>query len=327
MQIPNTFNINAKANIYLPIHSEEALVEALQQYKNPFVLGGGSNMLLTQDITQPVLHILLKGISIVKENNDNVWIKAQAGENWHQFVQYTLSQGYGGLENLSLIYGNVGTTPVQNIGAYGVEIKDIMESCEAINVHTLQKRTFTNAECSFGYRESIFKGKEKGNYIISAVTFKLTKRNHLLHTEYGAIQQLLTERGLSSPTPKQLSEVIISIRQSKLPNPDTLGNCGSFFKNPIISKTNYEELKIQYPDIPSYPIDETQVKVPAGWLIDRAGLKGYRKRDAGVHNLQALVLVNYGKATGKEILAVAHYVQATVLKQFGITLEFEVNIF
>jgi len=241
MQIPNTFNINAKANIYLPIHSEEALVEALQQHKNPFVLGGGSNMLLTQDITQPVLHILLKGISIVKENNDNVWIKAQAGENWHQFVQYTLTQGYGGLENLSLIYGNVGTTPIQNIGAYGVEIKDIMESCEAINVHTLQKRTFTNAECSFGYRESIFKGKEKGNYIITAVTFKLTKRNHLLHTEYGAIQQLLTERGLSSPTPKQLSEVIISIRQSKLPNPDTLGNCGSFFKNPIISKTNYEE--------------------------------------------------------------------------------------
>ena len=148
-----------------------------------------------------------------------------------------------------------------------------------------------------------------------------------MHTEYGAIQQLLAERGLSSPTPKQLSEVIISIRQSKLPNPDTLGNCGSFFKNPIISKTNYEELKIQYPDIPSYPIDETQVKVPAGWLIDRAGLKGYRKGDAGVHNLQALVLVNYGKATGKEILAVAHYVQATVLEQFGITLEFEVNIF
>lgn len=228
MQIPNTFNINAKANIYLPIHSEEALVEALQQHKNPFVLGGGSNMLLTQDITQPVLHILLKGISILKENNDNVWIKAQAGENWHQFVQYTLSQGYGGLENLSLIYGNVGTTPVQNIGAYGVEIKDVMESCEAINIHTLQKRNFTNAECSFGYRESIFKGKEKGNYIITAVTFKLTKRNHLLHTEYGAIQQLLAERGLSSPTPKQLSEVIISIRQSKLPNPDTLGNCGSF---------------------------------------------------------------------------------------------------
>ena len=327
MQIPNTFNINAKANIYLPIHSEETLVEALQQHKNPFVLGGGSNMLLTQDITQPVLHILLKGISIVKENNDNVWIKAQAGENWHQFVQYTLSQGYGGLENLSLIYGNVGTTPVQNIGAYGVEIKDVMESCEAINIHTLQKRNFTNAECSFGYRESIFKGKEKGNYIITAVTFKLTKRNHLLHTEYGAIQQLLAERGLSSPTPKQLSEVIISIRQSKLPNPDTLGNCGSFFKNPIISKTNYEELKNQYPDIPSYPINETQAKVPAGWLIDRAGLKGYRKGDAGVHNLQALVLVNYGKATGKEILAVAHYVQATVLKQFGITLEFEVNIF
>ena len=182
MLIPNTFNIAAEADILLSIDSEATLLAALQQYKNPFVLGCGSNMLLTQDIKAPVFHILLKGIEKVKETDTHIWLKAQAGENWHQFVLYTLQQGYGGLENLALIYGNVGTTPVQNIGAYGVEIKDVMESCEAINIHTLQKRVFTNEECAFGYRESVFKGKEKGNYIITAVTFKLTKKNQRLHT-------------------------------------------------------------------------------------------------------------------------------------------------
>ena len=179
MLIPNTFNVKAEADILVDIHSEQALTEALRMYPNPFVLGGGSNMLITQKISQPVLHILLKGIEVQEETDDYVLIKAAAGENWHQFVQYTLSKGYGGLENLSLIYGNVGTTPVQNIGAYGVEIKDLMTSCEAIDVRTLQKRVFSNADCCFGYRESIFKGEEKGHYIITAVTFKLTKRNHL----------------------------------------------------------------------------------------------------------------------------------------------------
>ena len=327
MQIPNTFNLKVQAEKYIPIHSEKELISALQEYHNPFVLGGGSNMLLTKNITQPVFHILLKGISTVKETDEYIWLKAQAGENWHQFVRYTLQQGYGGLENLSLIYGNVGTTPVQNIGAYGVEIKDVMESCETIEVHTLQKRIFTNAECAFAYRESIFKGKEKGNYIITSVTFKLTKKNHQLHTQYGAIQQVLSERGITKPTPQQLSDAIITIRESKLPNPNVLGNCGSFFKNPIILKTDYEKLQQQYPEIPCYPVNETEVKVPAGWLIDRSGLKGYRKGDAGVHKHQALVLVNYGEATGEEILAVANYVKTQVREKFGIALEFEVNIF
>ena len=327
MLIPNTFNVEAEADILVDIHSEQALIEALRMYPNPFVLGGGSNMLITQKISQPVLHILLKGIEEQEETDDYVWIKAAAGENWHQFVQYTLSKGYGGLENLSLIYGNVGTTPVQNIGAYGVEIKDVMTSCEAIDVRTLQKRVFSNADCCFGYRESIFKGEEKGHYIITAVTFKLTKRNHLLHTQYGAIEEVLRERHITTPTPQQLSEVVIAIRQRKLPNPAEVGNCGSFFKNPILLKEKYIELQQQYPQIPSYKVDDLNVKVPAGWLIDTCGLKGYRVGDAGVHTQQALVLVNYGKATGKEILAVAHYVKDQVFEKFGVALEFEVNIF
>ena len=327
MLIPNTFNVEAEADILVDIHSEQALIEALRMYPNPFVLGGGSNMLITQKISQPVLHILLKGIEAQEETDDYVWIKAAAGENWHQFVQYTLSEGYGGLENLSLIYGNVGTTPVQNIGAYGVEIKDVMTSCEAIDVRTLQKRVFSNADCCFGYRESIFKGEEKGHYIITAVTFKLTKRNHLLHTQYGAIEEVLRERHITTPTPQQLSEVVIAIRQRKLPNPAEVGNCGSFFKNPILPKEKYIELQQLYSQIPSYKVDDLNVKVPAGWLIDTCGLKGYRVGDAGVHTEQALVLVNYGKATGKEILAVAHYVKDQVFEKFGVALEFEVNIF
>ena len=327
MLIPNTFNVKAEADILVDIHSEQALTEALRMYPNPFVLGGGSNMLITQKISQPVLHILLKGIEEQEETDDYVWIKAAAGENWHQFVQYTLSKGYGGLENLSLIYGNVGTTPVQNIGAYGVEIKDVMTSCEAIDVRTLQKRVFSNADCCFGYRESIFKGEEKGHYIITAVTFKLTKRNHLLHTQYGAIEEVLRERHITTPTPQQLSEVVIAIRQRKLPNPAEVGNCGSFFKNPILPKEKYIELQQLYPQIPSYKVDDLNVKVPAGWLIDTCGLKGYRVGDAGVHTEQALVLVNYGKATGKEILAVAHYVKDQIFEKFGVALEFEVNIF
>nr|WP_314558948.1 UDP-N-acetylmuramate dehydrogenase [uncultured Capnocytophaga sp.] len=327
MLIPNTFNIKAEADTYLAIRSERELIEALKQYSNPFVLGGGSNMLLTTDVTQPVFHILLKGITIVKETDDEVWLKAQAGENWHSFVMHTLELGYGGLENLALIYGNVGTAPVQNIGAYGVEIKDVMYSCEAINVHTQEKRIFTTDECDFAYRESVFKGKEKGNYIITSVTFKLSKHNHHLHTQYGAIQEKLAERGITQPTPKQVAEVVISIRESKLPNPAELGNSGSFFKNPIILTDEYQKLQQQYPDMPSYTIDITHTKVPAGWLIDRCGLKGYRQGDAGVHTHQALVLVNYGKATGQEVLALAHYVKEEVTKKFGITLEFEVNIF
>ncbi len=327
MIIPNTFRLKAEAITYIAIESEEALIEALKKYKDPFILGGGSNMLLTKDITQPVFHILIKGIEVVEETDSHIWIKANAGEPWHQFVQYTLAQGYGGLENLSLIYGNVGATPVQNIGAYGVEIKDVMESCEAIAIETCEKHIFSNVACHFGYRESIFKGAEKGKYIITSVTFKLTKKEHILHTRYGAIEEALKKMQVEKPTPIDIARAVISIREQKLPNPAILGNCGSFFKNPIILKTVYEELLKKYPSLPCYAVDDTQVKVPAGWLIEHCGLKGYREGDAGVHSDQALVLVNYGNATGEEILGIANKVKAKVKEIFGISLAFEVNIF
>lgn len=326
MKIQNTFGIDVQADICLSIQTEEALIEALKKYPNPFVLGGGSNMLLTKDIERPVFHIQLQGISIEKENDDFVWLKAQAGENWHKFVIYSLEKGFGGLENLSLIPGNVGTAPVQNIGAYGIEIKDVMESCEAINIHTQQKRTFSNAQCKFAYRESVFKNEEKGNYIITSVTFKLTKKNHILNIQYGDIQKVLHEKGIENPTPTDVSDAVISIRNSKLPNPKEIGNSGSFFKNPIVKKADFEKIQQKYPEMPFYVIDSENVKIPAGWLIDTCGLKGYRKGDAGVHQKQALVLVNYGKATGKEVLELAHFVKDTVREKFGLDLEFEVNI-
>lgn len=327
MRIKNTFGIEVQANTYIEITSESLLIEALKTYPNPFVLGGGSNMLLTKNIEKPVFHIQLKGISVEKETDDFVWVKAQAGENWHEFVVHTLDKNWGGLENLSLIPGNVGTAPVQNIGAYGIEIKDVMESCEAIHIRTLEKRIFSNTECKFSYRESIFKNEEKDNYIITSVTFRLTKRNHILNIKYGDIQKVLAEKGITNPHPIDVSQAVISIRESKLPDPKKLGNSGSFFKNPIVKRADFERIQKQFPQMPFYEVDAKHVKIPAGWLIDTCGLKGYRKGDAGVHQKQALVLVNYGNATGLEILELAHFVKDTVRKTFGINLEFEVNIF
>lgn len=327
MKIHNTFGIDIQADTYIEILSENDLVQALKKYPNPFVLGGGSNMLLTKNIEKPVFHIRLKGISVEKQTDDFVWVKAVAGENWHDFVLFTLENGWGGLENLSLIPGNVGTAPVQNIGAYGVEIKDVMESCEAIDIQTHIKRKFTNQDCKFAYRESVFKNEEKGNYIITSVTFKLTKKNHILRTEYGDIQKVLSEKGIANPTPSDVSQAVISIRESKLPDPKKIGNSGSFFKNPIVKRADFEKVKQQFLQMPFYEVNQEFVKIPAGWLIDTCGLKGYRKGDAGVHEKQALVLVNYGKATGLEILEVAHFVRNTVKEKFGIDLEFEVNIF
>lgn len=326
-RVHNTFGFYIEAREYFSIHSEEELVEKLKTYSNPFVLGGGSNILLTKDIENPVFQIDIKGISVEKQDDDFVWVRANAGENWHHFVEYCLANDWGGLENLSLIPGNVGTTPIQNIGAYGVEIKDVMESCEAINVHSREKKIFTNAECKFAYRESVFKNEEKGNYIITSVIFKLTKRNHFLRTKYGAIEQILSEKGITNPTPAQISQIVISIRKSKLPDPAQLGNSGSFFKNPIIQRSDFERIKEQYFNIPSYNIDHNWVKIPAAWLIETCGLKGYRKKDAGVHQHQPLVLVNYGKATGNDVLELAYFVRDCVLQKFNIRLEFEVNVF
>jgi len=324
----NTFGIEAKAKQFVAVHSIEDLNTILKEHQSEpkFILGGGSNMLLTQDIQALVIHIDLKGKKVLNEDDDFVWVESQAGENWHEFVLWTIDQNFGGLENMSLIPGNVGTTPVQNIGAYGTEIKDTFVSCEAMTIATQVMKTFSKEDCHFGYRESIFKQEVKDQFIITSAVFKLTKRNHKINTSYGDITKELEKQNVTTPTLKDVSNAVIAIRQSKLPDPATLGNSGSFFKNPIIPKEQYEKAHALHPEMPHYVVSETEVKVPAGWLIEKTGFKGKRFGDAGIHKNQALVLVNYGNATGQEILAVSRDIQTTVLKEFGIAIEAEVNI-
>lgn len=324
----NTFGIDAKAKQFVAIHSVAELQEVLQKHANEpkFILGGGSNMLLTQDINALVIHIDIKGKKVIQEDADFVWVEGQAGENWHEFVLWNIENNYGGLENMSLIPGNVGTTPVQNIGAYGAEIKDTFVSCQALKIDTQEIKTFTKEECNFGYRESIFKQEVKNQYIITSVVFKLTKQQHKINTGYGDIQKELEQNHITNPTIKDVSNAVIAIRQSKLPDPKELGNSGSFFKNPIVSRELFNKAKAQHPDMKHYDVSETEVKVPAGWMIEQAGLKGYRDGDAGVHARQALVLVNYGNATGDDILNLSKLVQKTVFDKFGIAIEAEVNI-
>jgi UDP-N-acetylmuramate dehydrogenase len=324
----NTFGIEAKARQFVAVQSIDALRLVLQQNQDQkkFILGGGSNMLLTQDIDALVIHIDLKGKRILKEEDGYVWVESMAGENWHEFVLWTLEQNFGGLENMSLIPGNVGTTPVQNIGAYGTEIKDTFESCEAMEITSQELKTFNKEACRFGYRESIFKQEAKDQYIITSVVFKLTTKHHKINTSYGDILKELEKHHIITPTLKEVSNAVIAIRQSKLPDPKELGNSGSFFKNPIIPKAAFEKIHALHPEMPFYVVSETEIKVPAGWLIERAGFKGKRFGDAGIHKNQALVLVNYGKATGQEILAVSKDIQATILREFGIAIEAEVNV-
>lgn len=324
----NTFGIEASAKRFVAVHNVDELRTVLQQNKsqNKFILGGGSNMLLTKDIEALVIHIDLKGKKIIKETDDFVWVESQAGENWHELVIWTIDQNFGGLENMSLIPGNVGTTPVQNIGAYGTEIKDTFDSCEAITIENQEMKTFSNSDCHFGYRESIFKNEAKDQYIITSVVFKLTKRNHKINTSYGDITTELAKNNVVTPALKDVSNAVIAIRQSKLPDPKELGNSGSFFKNPILLKTDFEKIHQKFPEMKYYNVSETEVKVPAGWLIEQAGFKGKRFGDAGIHKNQALVLVNYGNATGKEILDVSKNIQSTIFKTFGIQIEAEVNV-
>ena len=324
----NTFGINAYAKEFVQVHTVEELAQVIKENreKELFILGGGSNMLLTQDINALVIHIDLHGKDVVWQDEEHVHVKAMAGENWHEFVLYCINQNYGGLENLSLIPGNVGTTPIQNIGAYGIEIKDTFVSCEAMEIATQQIRTFTKEECEFAYRESIFKGKLKNEYIITSVTFRLTKRNHKINTSYGDIAAELTKNGITVPTIKDVSDAVTAIRRSKLPDPKELGNSGSFFKNPIITLEEFEKAYLLHPQMPHYTLSDSHVKVPAGWLIEQSGFKGKRFGDAGVHAKQALVLVNYGNATGQELLNLSRNIQQTVFKNFGINIEAEVNI-
>ena len=329
----NTFGIDVSASRFVSVDNLDKLQKILTQEKDVFLLSGGSNMLLTKDIDKLVIHINIKGISIHYENESEVELSVNAGEDWHEFVMWCISQNYGGIENLSLIPGNVGTSPIQNIGAYGVEVKDVITKVEGIDLKSAKKIQFSNKECDFGYRNSIFKNELKEKIVITSVRFKLTKKNHHLNTNYGAIEKELAIRKISNPTIKDISDIVINIRQAKLPDPKKIGNSGSFFKNPIISLKQFKKLQEKYPNIPFYKIPSSKkedaaynYKIPAGWLIETAGFKGKRYGDCGIHENQALVLVNFDKASGKDIYMLAKNIQETILSIFEITLDIEVNI-
>lgn len=324
----NTFGINAMARAFVSIKSTEELNALLKSYspRDLFILGGGSNILLTTSVDKLVVHINLKGISIISESDDTVEIEVQAGENWHEFVMFCIENDFGGVENLSLIPGNTGTAPIQNIGAYGVELKDVFVCCSAVHMKTRETKEFSRTDCQFDYRDSVFKKSLKGQYIITSVRFRLTKKNHTLRTSYGAISDILSERNIESPTIRDVSDAVIAIRRSKLPDPDELGNSGSFFKNPILGKEAFKTFHEKFPEAPFYEVSPSAFKVPAGWLIEQAGFKGRRYGDAGIHEKQALVLVNFGGASGKEILDVARRIQKRVKVLFGIDIEPEVNV-
>jgi UDP-N-acetylmuramate dehydrogenase len=324
----NTFGINAIARYFVEIVSIEELQNILsnKDYPRKILLGGGSNMLLTDTIDALFVHVNIKGKHIISESNDTVQIQVMAGENWHDMVMWSIENGYGGLENMSLIPGNTGTAPIQNIGAYGVELKDCFVCCDAIRIEDQKLITLTKEDCQFGYRDSYFKNEGKDKFVITSVTFSLTKTNHRINIEYGSIEEQLKNDCVTNPTIKDISNAVIAIRQSKLPDPKVLGNSGSFFKNPIVSKEIFDTFIAKNPQAPYYKISEIEYKIPAGWLIEQCGFKGKRFGDAGVHKNQALVLVNYNKATGKDILDLAIKIIEEVQHKFQITISPEVNL-
>ena len=324
----NTFGIDAKARYFIEISSIANLKKALQSKIHPdlFIISGGSNMLITKDIDALVLHMNIKGKEILKEDDEHVYLKVMGGEEWHDTVLWCLEQDYGGLENLSLIPGRIGTAPIQNIGAYGIELKDTFVSCETMAINDQSIKVFTKEDCQFGYRESYFKNEGKNKYIITSVILKLTKKNHELNTSYGAIESQLAAWEINNPTIQDISKAVVAIRESKLPDPKVLGNSGSFFKNPILSKKEFDIVINEHPEAKYYKISDGTYKVPAGWLIEQCGFKGKRFGDAGVHKNQALVLVNYGNATGQEIIGLAHKIIDAVFEAYGIRISPEVNI-
>lgn len=326
----NTFGVEVKAKYFVAIHRESDLLELLQlplwKSQPVLILGGGSNILFTRDFDGIVVQSCIKGLEILEENESEVRLRAGAGESWHGLVMHCIDKGWGGIENLSLIPGTAGAAPIQNIGAYGVELKDVLDSVEGVHLEQRTHLRLSAEECQFGYRESIFKHQLQKNFFISSITLRLTKKNHILRTEYGAIHDVLGRRNIKTPGIRDVSDAVISIRRSKLPDPAELGNAGSFFKNPTVSAEVLEDLKRTHPAIPHYPFDNQQFKIAAGWLIEQCGWKGKRMGSVGVHVNQSLVLVNYGRAKGKEILQLANIIQRDVEQKFGITLKMEVNI-
>jgi len=326
----NTFGVEAKAKYFVEVNTVEELIETLKHSHTQTLpllfLGGGSNILFTKDFDGLAIQLNLKGISEEFLNENEVLVTAKAGENWHEFVMYCLNKNYGGLENLSLIPGNVGTSPMQNIGAYGTEIKDHFVSCKVLNLQTLEVENFDLEKCRFGYRDSIFKQEGKNKYVILEVSFKLTTQNHTIKTEYGAIKSELENLGIKNPTIQDVSKAVINIRQSKLPDPKKIGNAGSFFKNPTIPLAQFEDLKLKFDNIQGYP-NGNFVKVPAGWLIEQCGWKGKQIGNVASHQLQSLVIINAtGEASGKEIFGFSTLIIDSVKEKFGIELEREVNI-
>ncbi|MFN7912186.1 MAG: UDP-N-acetylmuramate dehydrogenase [Bacteroidota bacterium] len=325
----NTFGIESYAKYYIELNEEvefkTLLTNSVFVNSEKLILGGGSNILFTKNFNGFVLHNKIKGINITEDSANHQIVKVGAGENWHEFVLWTIEHRLGGLENLSLIPGCVGASPMQNIGAYGVEIKDTFHQLEALDLNTGDKKVFSNNDCNFGYRESIFKNKVKNKYLITNVFFKL-KKTPILNTSYGAINEELTKLNILRPTIKDVSDAVIKIRQSKLPNPKELGNAGSFFKNPEIDVEKYENLKKVFPKLVSYALPENKYKLAAGWLIEECGLKGFEINNAAVHVKQALVLVNKGNCSGKDVLELSNYVIQKVFNKFGVNLEREVNI-
>ncbi len=325
----NTFGIEATSKLFVSVNSVNQIKELLEstEFKSNshLILGGGSNLLLTHNFDGLVIKNELQGIEVINENDSIVYVKCAAGVVWHEFVMWCINKNYGGIENLALIPGCTGASPMQNIGAYGVEIKDTFYELEAIELATGSLKKFTKSDCEFGYRESVFKRKLKNQFIITSVTFALSK-TPTFQMEYGAIKQELDLMHINEVSIKAIAQAIINIRSSKLPNPKEIGNAGSFFKNPEVDEVTYLRLKKEYQNIVAYPLENKNYKLAAGWLIEQSGLKGYRDGDAGVHKLQALVLVNYGNATGNQIFDLSSHVLQTVKNKFGVILEREVNI-
>lgn len=324
----NTFGVDVAARYFAEADDDQQVRQALDAARERqvplLVLGGGSNLLLTADVDALVLRMASRGIRLLADDGQRVEIEAEAGEPWHPFVQWTLQQGFAGLENLSLIPGTVGASPVQNIGAYGVELKDCFLGLTALDRQSGEIREFDLQACAFAYRDSLFK-RESGRWIILRVRFALS-RNATLHLDYGPVRQRLAEQGIESPNASDVSRAICAIRSEKLPDPAVLGNAGSFFKNPLVPAVLAGRLRAEYADLVAYPQADGQVKLAAGWLIEKAGWKGFRDGDAGVHRLQALVLVNYGNATGQQLLALAQRIQADIAERFGVSLEIEPNV-
>jgi UDP-N-acetylmuramate dehydrogenase len=323
----NTFGVDAKAKYFSAFSDIEQLKELTTHDSRltTFILGGGSNILFTRDFDGYVLKNDVRGIAKINEDDEYVYIKVGAGENWHQFVLFCIQNNWQGIENLSLIPGNVGASPMQNIGAYGVEIREVFLELNAFHLREKNTHKFNLADCEFGYRESVFKRKYKDQFVILDVTYRLNKIPRY-NTSYGAVEKELQQMKVKDLSIAAISQAIINIRTSKLPDPAVIGNAGSFFKNPSVSKEKFEDLKTQFKNIPGYENSDGTIKLAAGWLIEQCGWKGFRNGDAGCYDKQALVLVNYGKATGEEIYDLSEEIKRSVIKKFGVFLEREVNI-